>query len=237
MINTILFDLDGTLLPMNFDKFMELYFKNLGKYLEEYIDPNKISDIIMDCTTVMVKNTEHIINQDVFMKRFKELVGGEESFLLSKFHDFYNSEFDKVKASTWRNQDMIESIKILKQKGYKIVLATNPLFPMIANYHRIEWAGFKPSDFDYISSFENNMYCKPNLEYYQEVLSKVNKQPNECMMVGNDVLEDLVAGKLGLETFLIEECMINRYHLKIKADHIGSYKHFYDFAIKMNCIK
>lgn len=236
MINTILFDLDGTLLPMDFDKFMGIYFKNLGKYLQDYIDPNKIAGIIMDCTTVMVKNTEPILNQDVFMKRFKKIVDGDESFFLSKFHDFYNSEFQKVKAATWQNRDIIESIKILKQKGYTLVVATNPVFPMIANHHRIKWAGLDPDDFVYISSFENNMYCKPNLEYYQEMLSKLNKQPNECMMVGNDVFEDMVSSKLGLKTFLIDECMINSYQLKIKADYIGNYKNFYDLAVKMKKI-
>ena len=85
---------------MDPEKFMYFYFKNLGKYFEDYIDPNKIADIIMDCTTVMIKNTEPILNQDVFMKRFKEVVGGDEKFYLSKFHDFYDSLFQEVKQST-----------------------------------------------------------------------------------------------------------------------------------------
>ena len=230
MINTILFDLDGTLLPMSFEKFMKLYFKFLGKHLEDSIDPAKITDIMMECTTVMVKNTEPILNQEVFMKKFSELVEGDGKDYLTKFNEFYDNEFQEVQKSTWQNNDILDSVKILKEKGYTIVLATNPLFPMRANHHRIRWAGFNPNDFSYISSFESNCYCKPNLEYYQEVLSKIGKLPTECMMVGNDVYEDMISGKLGLKTYLITDCLINRYNIEIKADYVGTYKNFIDFV-------
>ncbi|XMB72053.1 HAD family hydrolase [Mycoplasmatota bacterium WC30] len=230
MINTILFDLDGTLLPMDLNKFMTIYFKLLAKHLQESIDPNKITDIMMECTTLMVNNTEPIINQEVFMKRFSELVGGDSNLYLAKFHEFYDNQFQEVQKSTWQNEDIIKSVKLLKEKGYKIVLATNPLFPMRANHHRIRWAGFKPDDFIYISSFEKNSYCKPHLEYYKEVLSEINKLPDECMMVGNDAYEDMVSGKLGLKTFLITDCLVNKHDLEIKADNIGTYKEFNEFA-------
>ena len=236
MINTILFDLDGTLLPMNPDKFMYLYFKELGKHFKEYIDPEKITEVIMDCTTVMIKNIEPILNQDIFMKRFKEIVGGNKDFYLSEFHKFYDGSFKAVQESTWQNENIINSVRLLKEKGYKVVIATNPLFPMKANHHRIRWAGLDPEDFEYISSFENNQYCKPNLEFYQEVLSNINKQPSECMMVGNDVLEDLVSAKLGLKTFLIDECIINTHNLDINANHVGNYNDFYNLVKELKSL-
>ena len=230
MINTILFDLDGTLLPMNLEKFMTLHFKFLGKNLEDTIDPSKITDIMMECTTVMVKNTEPILNQEVFMNRFRELVDSDGVDYLAKFHTFYDNEFQEVQNSTWQNQDILNSVKLLKEKGYNVVLATNPLFPMRANHHRIRWAGLNPDDFSYISSFENNCYCKPNLEYYEEVLSTINKQPRECMMVGNDAYEDMISGKLGLKTYLITDCLINRHNVQIKADQVGGYTDFYKYV-------
>ena len=215
---------------MSFEKFMKLYFKFLGKHLEDSIDPSKITDIMMECTTVMVGNTEPILNQEVFMEKFSELVEVNGEDYLSKFNEFYDNEFQEVKNSTWQNSDILASVKLLKEKGYTLVLATNPLFPMIANHHRIRWAGLNPSDFIYISSFEKNYYCKPNLEYYKEVLSAINKKPTECMMVGNDAYEDMISGKLGVETYLITDCLVNRYDLELKADHIGTYRDFNNFV-------
>ena len=163
MINTILFDLDGTILPMDLEKFLYSYFKNLAIHLKDYINPNILTDIMMECTNLMISNTKSIPNQDVFMSRFDELVDGDIEMYKAEFSNFYDNLFQEVKSTTWKNPNIIESIKILKEKGYKVVIATNPLFPMKANHHRIRWAGLDPTDFSYISSYEENSYCKPML--------------------------------------------------------------------------
>lgn len=75
----------------------------------------------------------------------------------------------------------------------KTVLAINPIFPRSAVESRIGWAGLDVSDFEYITTYENSWYCKPNPEYYNEILSKLNLQSGECPIVGNDVTEDMVA--------------------------------------------
>ena len=43
--------------------------------------------------------------------------------------------------------------------------------------------------------------------------------PEECLMVGNDVEEDLVAGTIGVQTVLVTDCLINTKSLPEKADH------------------
>ena len=233
MINTILFDLDGTVLPMDLNGFMQLYFREMGKMFQDMIDGRLLAKHIMESTAHMVKNLEDRTNEDVFMTRFSELIDGDIDVYKKRFDEFYDTLFLNVRQTTHQNDSMIKAIKLLKDKGYNIVLATNPLFPMKANHHRIEWAGLVPNDFSYISSFEGNKYCKPNLEYYQEVLSAINRLPNECMMVGNDVLEDMVAAKLGIKTYLIEDHMLNTHDVEIKADHRGMYDDFYIFVQTM----
>jgi FMN phosphatase YigB (HAD superfamily) len=119
---------------------------------------------------------------------------------------------------------------MLWEKGYSVVIATNPLFPLKAIHHRIRWAGFEPSEFDYVSHYEKNHYCKPQIKFYEEILADIYKNPEECMMVGNDVQEDLVAGKLGLKTFLIKDHLLHRTEEEIAADYQGSYVDFYEFV-------
>jgi len=229
-MNTILFDLDGTILPMDLDKFLHSYFKNLAIHLKDYIDPSKLTGIMMECTNLMISNTSPIPNQDVFMSRFDELVNGDIEMYKEEFSNFYDNLFQEVKNTTWENKYIIESVKVLKEKGYNVVIATNPLFPMKANHHRIRWAGLTPIDFSYISSYEENSYCKPNIEFYKEVLSKINRDPKDCMMVGNDSFEDMIAGTLGIKTYLITDNLVNRYKEQITPDHIGTYKDFLAFV-------
>ena len=77
---------------------------------------------------------------------------------------------------------------------------------------RFYWtcSGLEPEDFDYYTTYENSSFCKPNLAYYQEILDKLGCKAEECAMIGNDVDEDMVAGKLGFKTFLLTPCLLNR---------------------------
>ena len=90
-----------------------------------------------------------------------------------------------------------------------MILASNPLFPEAAQKKRMQWAGVDISDFEYITTYENSHFCKPNPQYYAEILKVIGCDAKECLMVGNDAKEDLVAGEAGLHTFLLTDCMIN----------------------------
>ena len=103
-----------------------------------------------------------------------------------------------------------EIIALVKEKGLRPVLATNPLFPQIATASRIRWAGMQPEDFELFTTFEDYSYCKPNLKYYLEIMEKTGLAPEECVMVGNDVGEDMIAQNLGMKVFLLTDCLINK---------------------------
>lgn len=229
MMNTFLFDLDGTLLPLQEKLFIKTYFDEMHKAFEDMIEKEKFINLVWTATGVMRDNQENKTNMEIFMDKFKELIGDDISEYMIRFEDFYDNGFLKVKHSVSRNEYAIKSIGLLKEKGYTVVLATNPLFPMKAVHHRINWAGLEPTDFEHITSYENSHYCKPFINYYKEVLSFVNKKPEECIMVGNDVQEDLVAGDLGLKTFLIEDHMINRDEVDIICTYRGSYEDLYKY--------
>lgn len=230
MKTTVLFDLDGTLLPMDFDKFMKLYFYNMGVHFHGKIEPELLTKSILEATEVMVKTNDGRTNMDIFMEHFGTLIDGDMVDIKRHFDDFYETLFANVQASTFQSEAMLKSVRLLKDKGYDLIIATNPLFPLRANIHRMNWAGLDLEMFDYMSSFEENRYCKPHIEFYQEVLAKIGKKAEECIMVGNDVFDDLPAGKIGMETYLITDCMLNKYQLENTADHTGTYEDFYQFV-------
>lgn len=231
MLDTILFDLDGTLLPLNTDKFMKIYFDEMGRKFHDLIEPKQLASNIWAATEVMVKNVEPRCNEEVFMEKFGQLIEKDNlPIYQQRFNEFYDREFLKVQDSVIENPAIKKSVRLLKGKGYKLVIATNPLFPQKAIYRRIEWAGFTPADFSYVSYYEQNHYCKPQLQYYREVLQAVGKEPGQCLMVGNDVQEDIIAGKLGMETYLITDCLIHRTGEPIQSTYQGKYEDFLKFA-------
>ena len=230
MTDTILFDLDGTLLPLDMEKFIKIYFYEMGHMFKDMIDPELLAKYIWTATSEMVDNTEYKTNEEVFMDRFSKLIDGDISMYKKRFDCFYDTMFHKTKEAAESQSLIIESIAMLKNKNYKLVVATNPMFPRKAIHHRIEWAGLDLKDFEYITSYEDNHYCKPQTEFYAEVLEVIGKRPEQCLMVGNDVQEDLIALKLGIKTFLIKNHMIHRTEEAIISTYEGNYEDFYSFV-------
>lgn len=232
MINTFLFDLDGTLLPIDMKGFIKIYFGEMAKKLKDYIPPEKTPEYVWEATKYMVKNTDpEISNQEAFQAHFNKISNQKFQELLPILDDFYLNEFLKAKEACSTEPLIREIVDILKKKGYTIAAATNPLFPRRAMLHRIEWAGLKGEEFRLITSYENMHTCKPNVQYYQEILDIIGKRPEECIMIGNDVQEDLVAGELGITTFLLEDQMIHRNDTLPKCDYKGSYKDLKDLIL------
>lgn len=229
-MNTILFDLDGTLLPMDFDMFMKLYFHNMSLHFGNKVDTKTLAKDIMKATEYMIKTNDDRTNYQLFMDCFDTLVEGNIEDYEALFDSYYDSGFAKVQASTYQSKAMLDSVKLLKEKGYKLVIATNPLFPLKANLHRIEWAGLDLSMFDHVTSLEENTFCKPFPQFYQEVLNVIGRQPEECMMVGNDIFDDLPAGTLGIKTYLVTDCLLNQRNLPNTADYTGSFDDFLTFT-------
>lgn len=230
-ITMILFDLDGTLLPMDQDRFTEAYFKMLTKKLLPHgYEPKKLIDSIWVGTAAMVRNTGQQTNEEAFWKKFTELNG--EQVLADKplFEEFYQKDFQQVKDFCGYNSKAAQMVAALKQRGFRLALATNPIFPAVATESRIGWAGLAPEDFEWYTTYENSSYCKPNPDYYRALLEKLKVQPEECLMVGNDASEDAAALKVGMSFFLLTDCLINKENKDISEYPQGDFDKLLEFV-------
>ena len=79
----------------------------------------------------------------------------------------------------------------------------------MATTQRIRWAGLDPADFETVTTYENSRFCKPDPRYYREILNNAGLAPEECIMVGNDVREDMAAQTLGMQVFLLTDCLLH----------------------------
>ena len=239
MIKNIFFDLDGTLLPLDMQKFMSLYFKSITESVCPYVplDPQTVEKAILAGLDAMYKNNGEITNKMRFWNTVATVTYPRIVDSIPIFNGYYENEFLLTKEATATNPLSAEIVEILKKKGYKLVVATNPFFPKIGTVRRVKWAGVNEEDFEYITTYENSKYSKPNPKYFTETCISANCRPEETLMVGNDVEEDMSAKKVGLDTYLVTDCLVNRKNEDISAYKHGTMKDFYQFCLALPDIK
>lgn len=210
-IKVVLFDLDGTLLPMDQDTFIKAYLGGMAKKLAAYgYHPDELVKAVYVGMKAMTANDGTKTNEVAFWNAFTGILGEHVREDMPIFDDFYRNEFQNVKNICGFLPEAVQTVRKLKEMGYRVALATTPMFPRIATESRIRWAGLEPEDFELFTTYENYHYCKPNLNYYREVVEKLGVTPEECLMVGNDVGEDMVTEELGMKVFLMPADLINK---------------------------
>lgn len=221
MIKAILFDLDGTLLPMDQEIFLKAYFGGISAHLAPrgYV-PEELIKAIWRGTAAMIKNNGEKTNEAVFWDTFAGVYGEDVRADEPYFDEFYQEKFPNIQSSCGYNPKSRELLDKLHSLGIKAALATNPIFPAVATRERIRWAGLSEGDFELVTTYENIGVCKPNPEYYLEVARRIGVLPEECLMVGNDVSDDMPAEKLGMRVFLLTDCLINK-----SGEDIEKYPH------------
>lgn len=225
MITTILFDLDGTLLPMDMDEFIKIYFDHLTQKMSKHgFEPKEFINTIWGGTRRMMCNNGDVTNESVFWNFYEKTYGEKRKESEKLFYEYYCNEFENAKVACQFNKLVPEIINKIKKMNIRLVLATNPIFPDVATRIRTSWAGLSVDDFECYTTYEDQYFSKPNLQYYKELLKKIKAKPEECLMVGNDVDEDMVAQELGMKVFLITDCIVNRNNKDISEYPHGSFE-------------
>jgi HAD superfamily hydrolase (TIGR01549 family) len=223
MIKACLFDLDGTLLPLDTEAFVHVYLKALAPHVAPLIPPDKLVPMIWQATVAMIRSTEdHLTNEEVFEREFLKLCGMEKEEIWPVFDRFYAEEFPKLREHAGYDPLSREAVEAALEKGYKVAVATNPVFPEAATMERLRWAGLEDLPFELVTVYENSFYCKPHPEYYLAVADKLGVRPGECVMVGNDMQEDMVASTVGMRTFYVDRFRIDRGEPTYRVDQEGS---------------
>ena len=237
MINTILFDLDGTLLLFKQDAFIEAYFSRLSKVFAKLeMDVEKSIEALWVGTKAMVLNDGSRANHERFWAVFTEHLGltNEQCRVVeAACDDFYANAFDGVKSIMAPNDLSGRLVRALSAKGYAVVLATNPLFPSCAVTTRLGWIGLTQEDFLLVTHYSNSTFCKPNPKYYEEVFAKIGRTPEQCLMVGNNTLEDMSASDTGAETYLVTDCLENENDIDIAAFQHGTLAELEEYLMKL----
>jgi len=232
MFEAVLFDLDGTLLDIDMDVFLQYYFRAMGKMAaeKEFGDPAQLVELVTRCTWNMAKNeSAEGTNEEVFMKEFLANWPYSESQANVFFDEFYATEFPLLQGHCKAFPGVKEMMSELCKHDLKIVIATQSVFPIVAIQKRLEWAGVGDYPYSLVTSFEHMHYCKPSVEYFREIVDRIGVNSANCLMVGNDTGEDLPANKLGMKTFLLENRLIDKGDSPYRPDWRGRLPDLFHF--------
>lgn len=205
---TLLLDLDDTLLETNMEAFLGAYFQALSSFLSPYIDPEMmLSSLVKGTQKMMADFDPSTTLREVFDPEFFPNFDVDRNMLAERIDEFYANVFPTLEHVIQKNEHAIPFVEWAVEQGYRLAIATNPLFPQAAIYHRMRWAGLPPEKypFEIVSAYEAFHFSKPNAAYYAEVAARMGWPEGPILVVGNDVEADLMpAQTLGFPTFWID---------------------------------
>ncbi|MEW5829145.1 MAG: DinB family protein [Chloroflexota bacterium] len=208
MTLTLLLDLDDTLLDTRMDAFIPAYFQALSEALADDVDPRAMLTALMDGTRCMMANQNPARSlRQVFDSVFFPALGIDRDCLQSRIETFYDNVFPSLGQLTRPRPGAVELVEWAFGQGHRVVIATNPLFPLKAIHHRMRWAGLPPEKYPFalVASYETFHFTKPSPAFYAEVLAQLGWPDDPVVMVGDDVENDLKpVSALGIPVFWIE---------------------------------
>ena len=222
MLKAVFFDLDGTLLPMDLQQFIEVYIKLLCKKMMEFgYEPKLLAKTVYNGTMKMYGNDGSKSNEEIFWDYFASIYGNEKLKDKSIVDEFYLNEFRETKLVCEENPFARKIIDFCKENNIEVYLTTNPFFPRQGTLTRMEFVDLKDDDFRLITTYENSRFCKPNSSYFKEILEDYNLDPNEVIMFGNDALEDGECSLMcGIKCYMVGDYIINKEKAKHEFIHV-----------------
>jgi phosphoglycolate phosphatase-like HAD superfamily hydrolase len=183
---------------LNPGMWAELFLENKDYLIDEL---DWLIGSLNEYRAAMVANDGSRTNEERFWEVFDAQFETPASENYKHFLEFYEQGFAGARKATGFNPRAAETVRELKAAGYRVALATNPLFPRIATEQRIRWAGLEPEDFELYTTYENSRTCKPNPQYYVEVAESLGVRPQDCIMIMMESTEPAWPENIGRPVF------------------------------------
>jgi FMN phosphatase YigB (HAD superfamily) len=192
---TLLLDLDDTLLNTNMDAFIPAYYRALSVALADQVAPEVMLPALVSGTKAMMASTDPALTlREVFDARFFPALNIDRQVLREHIDHFYDEVFPKLGSLTSPIPEALCLVEWAFEQGHRVVIATNPLFPLKAVQHRLRWAGLPPEKYPFalVSSYETFHFTKETVAYYPEMLAQLGWPEDPVVMVGDDIDREVI---------------------------------------------
>ncbi len=206
-VRTLLFDLDDTLLGNNLDTFLPAYITSLAAHLADLLPPQTLANELTAGAQAMFANVDpgRTLEQ-AFADHFYPAVNLRPEAVKPRIASFYAEKFGALRSETTLIPEARTMMQWAFDAGLEVAIATNAFFPRSAILQRLDWAGVGIEEFPYslVTTYEFMHFAKPRPEYFAEILSWLDRRPDEVLMIGNDWPHDITpAHAMGLNAFWI----------------------------------
>jgi FMN phosphatase YigB (HAD superfamily) len=202
MLKAVLIDLDNTMVLFDEPAFYGRYFERLSPRFEDLWPPGDFQQRLVTAIGALRHNDGRRSNRDFFLDAFIKGTGHTAEAIWERLIDFYRDDYHRISVEATAVPGLHRVLAGLRRLKLPLVVATNPIFPKMVQEQRLAWIGLAGSDFDGITHIENSAYVKPRTGYYRQICETIGVPPEQCMMVGNDAVNDMAAGRIGIRTYL-----------------------------------
>lgn len=224
-IEAVLFDLDGTLLRAQMTEFIPRYIHGLAIYCADRVKPKKFEKAMLSAIRELIlsEGDGSMTNEERVYATMKRELAIPEALLLESLEHFERNGLAELQELIRPIPLAGQIVKDCRDKGIPLVLATNPVFPRFMIQARMQWAELDEDSFEYLTCYENSRYCKPQPGYFRDIAERLDLEPENCLMVGNDLSHDLAAVAIGMQTFLVDTWLVERGGPEWPCDHRGDH--------------
>lgn len=224
-VQAVLFDLDGTLVDVDMNRFIPSYLQKLTGRMSGQANQSRVIRAFHKAVAEMFANNDAARTlEDILFKVLLSEVSVDAQDYAESLAHFCRQDLETLRPLVEGHPLSSKLIASCQARGWRVVLATNPIFPRQVVDARIAWGGLDDGLFHHVTAYETAHYCKPNPAFFEELLDLLQLPAEACLMIGNDPLHDLAAGQVGMKTCLLTPWKINRPGTRFKADWQGSHE-------------
>ncbi len=200
-LRCLLFDLDGTLLDIDGEQFLDDYVAALAPYFREWADPELFARAVMAASVPIFGEHPTWTNGEVFRGHLSKRLGIGEEVVSEQMIRFHREALSEMPIRRGRIAAARRCVEAALRRGYQVVVATTPIYRPEVVALRLRWAGLEDIPWSLVTHSENMHTCKPDVAYFAETASVLDLGPPQCLMIGDDRLQDMPASKCGMHVF------------------------------------